>query len=442
MGGASGLDILSQSGLQQSGIGDYSGSLANNRTVWPAIVVPFGTNDNSEQNRIRVRIVKLDENGNIVGKMSSNDENYNNYAGKDQNIPDNKLVICVPLLPEFFHVRPQVGEMVFVIMENSKENSGTRYWIGPIITSKLKLNGQLYEESVKIFNETTFISNRKIESSQELMSIFPQDSDVAIQGRNDADLILKNRETLLIAGKLNRENFIINTETPSYLRLKQVDQINKTEIKESPKKITHNINTFLEIDTNGRFVGTIVITELKTNFQLKNDKNSYSVRKMTIDWLDSEIKAAKEKYKTWSFTTTIQEYKNLPANYNIKATPTATTPPSTTNNQDLLTKFSQATLVSTSINMYSPRGKFRGNDLKPFEKNKDLKSFGDFSDSLHPSIFGDEAVRLFDLIIRLLLTHSHHPQKPLLQTSISDELKKYTVDGWLQNLLSNHVRIN
>jgi hypothetical protein len=107
-----------------------------------------------------------------------------------------------------------------------------------------------------------------------------------------------------------------------------------------------------------------------------------------------------------------------------------------------LKKYSQGTLISTNINIYSPRGKFRGNDIKPFEINSDLKSFGKISDTLHPLIFGDESIKLFDLIIRLLLDHIHTPQMPLLQTAISDELKKYTVDGKLQNLISNHIRIN
>ena len=108
----------------------------------------------------------------------------------------------------------------------------------------------------------------------------------------------------------------------------------------------------------------------------------------------------------------------------------------------MLQKYSQATLVSTNINIYSPRGKFRGEDIKNFEKNTDLKSFGGVADSLHPAIFGDESIRLFDIIIRMLLTHIHTPEMPPLQTALSDELKKYTVEGYLQNLLSNHFRIN
>lgn len=435
-------DILSQKSLQNSGQGDYSSGVENDRAIYPAIVVPYGTNDNSEQNRIRARIVSIEDDGKIKGKTSSSDEeNYNNYSGKDRGIKDDQLVLCIPLLPEFFHVRPQVGEMVFVIMENSKDSASVRYWIGPIISSKIKLKYQSYEDSAKIFDKTDFISNKKIQSSIDLSNTFPEDSDVAIQGRNDADLMLKSREALLIAGKFNDSNFSINIQNPSFLRLKQFDKSYSSEVAQTETKITHNINVSVSQDFNNKFVGKIVVKELKNNFELKKEDNSYIERKQIVEWLNTRIKEEKKKYTNWSFTSNVEEFKTFAANYNIKTTPSVTTPPSA-NNQDLLQKFSQATLISTNINIYSPRGKFRGDDIKPFEKNSDLKSFGAFADTLHPAVLGDENVRVIDLIIRLLLEHIHTPQMPLLENATSIELKKYTVDGLLQNLLSNHVRIN
>jgi hypothetical protein len=436
-------DILAQKALQNTGQSNYSAGVTTNRGIFPAIVVPNGTNDNSEQNRIRARIVNVQEDGKIQGKSNSaNEENYNSYAGKDRGITDETLVLCIPLLPEFFHIRPQVGEMVFVLMENPQDVAGVRYWIGPIISSKLKLKFQSYEDSFKMFNKTDSITNAKINSSIDLSTIFPGNADVAVQGRDDADLILKSREVLLIAGKLSSsQTQTVNTECPSYLNLKQINRQAIQEKKKTPTKIINRIFVELKKDSFNKYVGTIVVKELNTDFELINESNSYLVKEGTISWLNEKIKNAKAKYPNWDFKTNSQEYKNFPVNYNTTPTPEITTPPPT-NNQELLQKYSQATLISTNINIYSPRGKFRGDDIKPFEINKDLKSFGIFSDSLHPTIFGDETVRVLDLIIRLLLTHIHTPEMPLAHTSLSDELKKYTVDGWLQNLLSNHVRIN
>lgn len=458
---AGGLDALSKVNLQQSGVGDYGESLENGRGVYPAIVVPFGTNDNTEQNRIKVRIVSLDDNGNIIGKNIENSlgtvsqnagkkestveskENYDSFSGKDRGIRDTELVICMPLLPEFFHIRPQVGEMVFVIFENPTDNASVRYWIGPIISSKLKLNYQSYEDSVKIFNKTTFVSNKKTDNSAEIANLFPTESDVAIQGRNDADLILKNREALLTCGKFDRNTFSVNLESPSYLILKQFDDANIAEANPVVSKVKQSINVeLLQDSASGKFVGTIIVKDIKSNIELKREFNNlYSTKSFTINWLKEKIKEEKTKYPNWSFTSNVDEFKKDAPAFNSKAIPSPekVKPPT---NDSLLKKYSQATLTSTNINIYSQRGKFRGDSVKGFEKNNDLKSFGKLADSLHPSVFGDELVRLLDLIIRLLLTHIHTPQMPPVSVALSDELKKYTVSGWLQNILSNHVRIN
>jgi hypothetical protein len=438
-------DLISNSASGRVGQGNSS-YLSDSRIIYPAIVVPDGTNDSSEQNRIRARIVSIDEEtGKIKGKKSSfNEENYNNYSGKDRTILDEDLVLCIPLIPQFFHVKPQPGEMVFVLMENPKDSSSVRYWIGPIINSQLKLNYQGYEDAVKIFNKTSFISNPKKDNSTILNALLPGPSDVAVQGRNDADLILKNKELMLVAGKFeDYKNFIINTEHLSFLRLQQINNETQVQQNRPPTIIKHKITAEISKDKDENFVGTIIVTNVnkKTNqpyseLQLVNNSNSYKDKNFTVNWLNEQISQSKRKYPNWQFVSKSPEFKSYPVLYNLN-----NNLPST-NNESVLKKYSQASITSTNINIYSPRGKFRGNDIKSFELNSDLKSFGSFSDTLHPAVFGDELVRVLDLIIRTLLNHIHTPQSPLLSNALSDELKSYTVDGNLQNLISNHIRIN
>jgi len=74
--------------------------------------------------------------------------------------------------------------------------------------------------------------------------------------------------------------------------------------------------------------------------------------------------------------------------------------------------------------------------------NEISKTIGELADKLHPLVFGDELIRLLNLIITYLLNHIHQPQNPPLSTSISDELKKYNIEGKLQNIISNQIRIN
>lgn len=320
MGG--GLNDFTQSLLNANGQGNnYSQGNQTSRNIYPAVVINI--NDPTEQNRVIARIINLDQNGNILG-------------GRDRDTPDDKLPFCVPMLPENFHVRPLVGEMVYIFLENPSDNSAPRYYLGPMISSKLKLGFQDYKESVKIFDYTIFNVNQKIDNKPKVSTAFPEQADVAVQGRGDSDLILRQREAYLVSGKFKPNTIDINTISPSYLQLKQFD--------------------------------------------------------------------------------------------NVSVGPLQT--------------YSQANLQSTNINIFSPIGKFRDKNISEFEKNNDLNSFGDFASTLHPMVFGDELVKLLDLIIRCLLKHIHTPQNPLLSIPESNILQEYTVDGNLQNILSKHLRIN
>lgn len=317
-----GLDDLTRNLLDTNGQGNmYSSGNQAARNVYPAIVI--NTDDPTEQNRIIARIINIDEKGNILG-------------GRDRDVPDDKLPFCIPSGPAHLHIRPLIGEMVQVTLENPSDNSAPRYWTGPIITSMLKLKFQHYKEANKIYDYTLFSTNQKVDNKPKTSTAFPAHADIALQGRDDADLILKPREAYLVAGKFKLNSFDINTDTPCFLQLKQFDDV-----------------------------------------------------------------------------------KNGP----LKA-------------------ISQANLQSTSINIYSPIGKFRGKDLEAFEKNDELESLGELAKTLHPGVFGDELVKVLDLIIRILITHIHTPQKPLVPTPDSGQLQQYTVSGNLQNLLSKFVRIN
>jgi len=329
-----GFNDLAGSILQMNNQGNLaSPGNSGARGVYPAIV--SSTDDPTGQNRIKARIVTLDNEGKVIG-------------GKDRDKLDKDLVYCYPLIPEFFHVRPipqqldnagniiSQGEMVWIILENSTDDSAARYWVGPIISSQLKLKFQAYAEAVKMTDITSFNVNIATGNDFKVDGILPGSADVAIQGRDDADLILKSRQAILSSGKFKPNTITPNDVSPSNIILTQFDN-NK-------------------------------IGPLKT--------------------------------------------------------------------------FSQANIQSSNVNIYSPIGKFRDQNLAKFEVNENLKSFGNLADSLHPAVFGDELIKLLDLIIRVLLTHIHTPQNPLLPTPDSETLLGYTVSGELQNIISNTVRIN
>jgi len=317
-----GTNINESSG---QGNGNRSNGDPRQRHIFPAIVV--SVSDPLMMNRITARIVNI-VNGQISG-------------GLDRDVLDANLVLCMPKISEHIHCRPLVGEMVWIEFENPSDRSSTRYWTGPVRTSQTTLPYETFGSAAGIFNLTNTQPNNLIRNNPAILSLFPQQSDVAIEGRYDADLILRNREAYLVAGKFNATtqngNLSPNTATPSSLQLIQ-----------------------------------------QTN----------------------------------------------------------------TSSASTLNVFSQANMVSTNLNFYSPLGKFRDASTAQFEINNYLGSLGSLANSLHPVPLGDNLVQLLDLMIRVILTHIHTPQSPLVSYGLSQQLAQYTVQGKLQDLLSNFVRIN
>jgi len=323
-----GIDKLAKSTLQGQGLGGGISSEGNqsSRNIYPAIVI--SNEDPLGMKRIVARIISLDENDDING-------------GRDREAPDEQLPFCVPMMPNHFHIVPLVEEMVYILLENPSDNSAPRYYMGAQINSPFKLKFQAYPEANRVFKNTKFNLNQDKESNLESAVAIPRIGDIAIQGRTDADLILKPREVILVAGKFDKGTININKTTPSNLQLIQIEN------------------------------------------EEKNDKG-----------------------------------------------------------EDLIAKYSQANLTSTNVNIFSIRGKFRDQSIGEFEINEDLKSLGDVAGTLHPAVFGDELIKLLDIIVRVMLTHIHTPQLPLVVTPESSELAGYTVQGNLQKIISNHIRIN
>lgn len=312
----------------------------SSRLIYPAIV--RNIDDFAAQNRIKVEIVALDENGRTV-------------PGKDKDTPIDKLPICIPLIPEFLHVRPQVGECVWVIAENPSDLSSPRFWIGPVITAQPKLQFQSYEDSISIFDINTFAqpnvtNNPTLQKSLKASSVFPQQTEISVQGRDDADITFSPREINIRVGKFKKNTLDINSEAPCRIQFKMFD---------TPP-----------ITTGIRAIDAIAAAQFKP--------------------------------------------------------------------------FSQANWTSTNINIFSPEGKFRkieSNDPE-FTNNPRLKDYGEIAQTLHPSVFGDELIKLLRLILAYLVNHIHTPQKPPLTNPTSKELEPYLSGNKLSELVSNVVRIN
>lgn len=342
MPGKNSFTSMSENLLQQGGQG-FSRSVGtqNSRIIYPAIVRSI--DDNANQNRIQAEIVNLDVGGRII-------------PGKDRDIPLSNLPICLPWESEFLHVRPKVGECVWVIAENPTDLTSPRFWKGPVITSSIKLPFQAYEESVNIFNVTSYNKGGiygapTLQTQIKQATVLPSQSEIALQGREDADVVLRPREIEIRVGKFKINSVSeLNTETPCRIQLKQYD-------------------------TNPNTTG------------IRNVDNTL--------------------------------------------------------NENFL-PYSQLNIQATNINFISNEGKFREYNAKTAENNYNprLKDYGTQAPRLHPVVFGDELMDLLKILIQFLLNHIHTPQNPPLTNNLSEQLEQYINSGKMQDLVSNHIRVN
>lgn len=176
--------------------------------------------DNAGLNRIKAEIVSVND-----GIIS---------PGLDRNIPNDKLPICIPLMPEFVHVRPQEGECVIVISENPNDITSVRYFIGPLISSQLKLPYQSFTDSFNsMFNTSTFSgkehgANRTNQKELKVAEILPSQTEISLQGRVDANITFSSREVNINSGLFNKNSLDKNTDHPCKIQLKQFDDAPQT----------------------------------------------------------------------------------------------------------------------------------------------------------------------------------------------------------------------
>lgn len=138
----------------------------------------------------------------------------------DNQKSDDNLPWSYPLLPKFFHIYPQVGEMVRVFVEDIKYPDKNRYWLGSVI-SQLQNIG--YESSYTALSTTDIgitIPQPAITKYPDAVGVFPNKEDVGIIGKINTDIILKANEVHLRAGKHENDNILkLNTKNPSEISL-------------------------------------------------------------------------------------------------------------------------------------------------------------------------------------------------------------------------------
>ena len=148
-------------------------------------------------------------------------------AYEDSGIEDKDLPYCFPLLPKLIHVNPRIGELVFVILQSQGQPSGNRFFIGPIISQPYFLNYETANQAQSLLQGKQICHPLPHpQMNTDNIGTLPDREDIAIQGRENTDIILKPKELLLRCGfkkhpLASAENTLIfNDKDLAYIQLK------------------------------------------------------------------------------------------------------------------------------------------------------------------------------------------------------------------------------
>lgn len=117
-----------------------------------------------------------------------------------QDIDINSLPWVWPILPKHLQITPKVGEMVMVFLQSLDSPKGNRFYVGPIISQDYYLNHGGKYEALSLLQgiSTKPLCHPKGNPNND--GTYPDADVIAIQGRGDSAVWLKDEELRLMCG--------------------------------------------------------------------------------------------------------------------------------------------------------------------------------------------------------------------------------------------------
>jgi hypothetical protein len=241
--------------------------------IFPGIV--FDNDDPMLLGRLRI-IPETEDYSSLIASVENWNEETDKWTSRDP-------ILFLPLLPFFISQIPKKQEYVHILYQNKKFDKENKFYIQGPISSPLTSNLEYFEGAKKYlatgtrYEETISLRN-PLDGSYKLgvEGIFPKPGDNAILGRGSSDLIIKENELLLRAGKSNN----ISPETlPTPNEFRAFIQLSNF----SKEKILGEEETRITFKDNVQLAKKIIIWHIDNlDTQFNNFNGSVSIHN-TID---------------------------------------------------------------------------------------------------------------------------------------------------------------
>lgn len=167
----------------------------------------------------------------------------------DGDTNDSNLIYCTPLMPKLVHIIPKPGELVAVFLQRGNSSKGNRFYIGPILSQPQRYYHELSTSSQAFMDNPDGSDNLTLEDPDkgENKGTIPSVDDIAILGRDNADIILKDDEIRIRCGlKRNSkasvdENLKFNKVDPAFIQMQW-----KKRTDSNSKNYSSSINLYAD----------------------------------------------------------------------------------------------------------------------------------------------------------------------------------------------------
>lgn len=163
----------------------------------------ISVNDDTDADRIKVRLIPEDNSKTI-----------------------DEIDYAFPLLPKMFHVKPKVGEAVFVFLAVTNDGNSQRYYIGPVISQDHRIYKDDYLMGADSFLRGAYKKLDVAPRTDPMKDgILPNDDDIVIRGRKNADIQITDNDVRIKSGvkvtdEINKYDMEFNTKNPGYIKTK------------------------------------------------------------------------------------------------------------------------------------------------------------------------------------------------------------------------------